>query len=191
MLFLCLFNPYPAKADCDITANNRRFLIKKLFNPYPAKADCDKFNYFCLEYERNTFQPISSESGLRQQDECNKNYGYYFSTHIQRKRIATQQRIILHLHILLLFNPYPAKADCDTTAACLVGSRLAFQPISSESGLRLQRSCGVAVSTSLFNPYPAKADCDWVAQSSGSFISYFSTHIQRKRIATMSMYFIF
>ncbi len=36
-----LFNPYPAKADCDISTKAGRFACSALFNPYPAKADCD------------------------------------------------------------------------------------------------------------------------------------------------------
>ncbi len=110
-----------------------------------------------------TFQPISSESGLRLSDECSAmRYLPDFSTHIQRKRIATNY-IILFKNWIKLFNPYPAKADCDTSAPT---ADLKF--------------------LILFNPYPAKADCDRTTMGDEKSMSCFSTHIQRKRIATES-----
>ncbi len=108
-----LFNPYPAKADCDCgqfwvifqvflfsTHIQRKRIAtvrvtlcafqRRLFNPYPAKADCDSSTIYSSTSLNQTFQPISSESGLRHS--------------------------LRHLVLLYraLFNPYPAKADCDS-----------------------------------------------------------------------------
>ncbi len=83
-----------------------------------------------------TFQPISSESGLRQ---CGLKWGLVdtsFSTHIQRKRIATNMKRTPSVTLKLLFNPYPAKADCDKFPIYPLLVVSSFQPISSESGLR-------------------------------------------------------
>ncbi len=68
--------------------------MHRLFNPYPAKADCD--GLFLIH----------------------KELIYLFSTHIQRKRIAT-------------ISPKLA-----------VAGKVSFQPISSESGLRLSNDKG-------------------------------------------------
>ena len=111
--FVSIFNPYPAKADCDFAWFDSRNLRRSIFNPYPAKADCDA---------RGCYIYIIRIS---------------FSTHIQRKRIATVCEGRLLPLFVWIFNPYPAKADCDR-----IPDRNGY--------IRLL----------IFNPYPAKADCD-------------------------------
>ncbi len=127
-------NPYPAKADCDqwMATNSNIGLAS---NPYPAKADCD-FHKIATFFKENGFQPISSESGLRQrftfilvfvlvifqpissESGLRRNWlnwlvkGLTLPTHIQRKRIATSEKES-SAHALPSSNPYPAKADCD------------------------------------------------------------------------------
>ncbi len=179
-----LFNPYPAKADCDQVLLSHLRASFCLFNPYPAKADCD------LSIGRDglvsaTFQPISSESGLRRVKQCrfdrcqlpfqpiSSESGlrqcFYLTTRISKitfQPISSESGLrpdpsTSVAVIVILFNPYPAKADCD----------IASNPTDS--------------SWVLFNPYPAKADCDRFSNSCARWIKYFSTHIQRKRIATL------
>ncbi len=136
----------------------------------------------------------------------------YFSTHIQRKRIATQhfqfqwqtvqptfqpissesglRHISTSMWFIIwcfLFNPYPAKADCDGLLCCLfeLFSRCLFNPYPAKAdcdGLPMSFFFYVFC---LFNPYPAKADCDTINTSWSDKMGGFSTHIQRKRIATV------
>ncbi len=102
------------------------------------------------------FQPISSESGLRQPINIwFQILLFHFSTHIQRKRIATCTPFSRSAG-WTLFNPYPAKADCDNISGSLSGITGAFQPISSESGLRLQR--GRVARSALFAFQPISSE---------------------------------
>ena len=113
-------------------------------------------------------------------------------THIQRKRIATLFLTQIDLLLFPTSNPYPAKADCDDLkSSALIDKaglpthiqrkRIAtrgnlsslvffffFQPISSESGLRLAEANSIS--------------CSPLA---------LPTHIQRKRIATPNRLYLF
>ncbi len=131
-----------------------------LFNPYPAKADCD-IVLMVLGNFRLPFQPISSESGLRQGNKC--------------QHIITSQT----------FQPISSESGLRRVwgySRNIVPA--SFQPISSESGLRPSSSTSCLSSNPLFNPYPAKADCDFKHNVRNNQKPFFSTHIQRKRIAT-------
>ncbi len=183
-----LFNPYPAKADCDIPDTSPQIsdtlpfqpissesglrpsaccaacIVFALFNPYPAKADCDQLHKG-RRLPLCSFQPISSESGLRP------------ATFVSCK------------HLGELFNPYPAKADCDGEIITFQNdSTNAFQPISSESGLRLSVFGESSVNVAAILPFqPISSESGLRQNSTSSYISshHFSTHIQRKRIATL------
>ncbi len=157
-LRLSLFNPYPAKADCDrdlplgfhrrsnfsthIQRKRIATIIKlfmRLYTGFSTHIQRKRIATGYLESSKNlrlTFQPISSESGLRLHYLVRLLNARYFSTHIQRKRIATYNHFSWYPSHFL-FNPYPAKADCDLT-----------------------NGVGVLNDYFLFNPYPAKADCD-------------------------------
>ncbi len=107
-----------------------------------------------------TFQPISSESGLRRWQATAKTLTTAFSTHIQRKRIATRRSGICKLPIRT-FQPISSESGLRLRLGIYRrGKNLAFQPISSESGLRRASLMKTSSGTGLFNPYPAKADCD-------------------------------
>ncbi len=131
-----------------------------LFNPYPAKADCDYSTLFPCFYRPSSFQPISSESGLRLSPQfdptCKVSFQPISSESGLRRKVQG-----LGAALRQLFNPYPAKADCDMLQALLGRCCRSFQPISSESGLRLRQTECPCRSNPLFNPYPAKADCDY------------------------------
>ncbi len=130
-----LFNPYPAKADCDelyyftgfcsfnFSTHIQRKRIAthppfsrcyqcRLFNPYPAKADCDrdkKARWGSIE----SFQPISSESGLRHEfDSPVISFSVSFQPISSESGLRPLLVLLLYQYIWL-FNPYPAKADCD------------------------------------------------------------------------------
>ncbi len=154
-----LFNPYPAKADCDARRRQWYNKPKSLFNPYPAKADCDGQPHRRFSLHIPLFNPYPAkadcDNGCENVSGCGKT----------------------------LFNPYPAKADCDKTKSFPHSLLFTFQPISSESGLRPINYWYSWAKLCLFNPYPAKADCDVYGKTFVS-VHNFSTHIQRKRIAT-------
>ncbi len=92
LCFLSSFQPISSESGLRPCPSGSRMIGYSLFNPYPAKADCD----LCI-LQRSVFTNLFS---------C-------FSTHIQRKRIATIRTIFLDILRVFLFNPYPAKADCD------------------------------------------------------------------------------
>ncbi len=155
-----------------------------------------------------TFQPISSESGLRHSPLLAKARHPGFSTHIQRKRIATQKMLlleqwkfvfsthiqrkriatILYIEVIILkhtFQPISSESGLRHKLMHFLGCFThSFQPISSESGLRRLLHLHWQRQERLFNPYPAKADCDIQTLRSREQRLTFSTHIQRKRIAT-------
>ncbi len=130
-----------------------------------------------------------------------------FSTHIQRKRIATIFPTSARCS-LYLFNPYPAKADCDVSPLALYKRYFGFSTHIQRKRIATGNKYNVVAQNPLFNPYPAKADCDSAIEpkpkpkttfqpisSESGLRPYlplchvvprynFSTHIQRKRIAT-------
>ena len=141
MLFSGLFSFQPISSESGLRPETLTCLKRLIFisNPYPAKADCDSTNKYTTIFFHNHFQPISSESGLRQGSLITlEYYRIEFPTHIQRKRIATRLGRAGYGQKTDISNPYPAKADCDPSVGTAVQFWITdFQPISSESGLRL------------------------------------------------------
>ncbi len=137
-----------------------------------------------------TFQPISSESGLRQSSSKFPTFSACgFSTHIQRKRIATSYPVKWWTRQGYFSTHIQRKRIATEFYMPAPLLMQAFQPISSESGLRLLQPMRLARSWSCFSTHiQRKRIATLSAFGSLCLPSVFSTHIQRKRIATLLRY---